>query len=81
MHLFRIGEDPPAIGSRDKELEEFWAKFGDVPVDPETDRIEEPFLHFPAGTGRERIWHWFDERHGKGVAHLLYGGTGAAGPF
>lgn len=28
---------------------------------------------FPAGTEREEIWHWFDERHPKGVAYLLYG--------
>lgn len=28
---------------------------------------------FPAGTDREKIWHWFDERHPRGVAYLLYG--------
>lgn len=25
------------------------------------------------GVGREEIWHWFDERHSKGVVYLLYG--------
>ena len=27
------------------------------------------------GIHREEIWHWFDERHSKGVAYLLYGGA------
>ena len=26
---------------------------------------------FPHGTHREDIWHWFDERYSRGVAHLL----------
>lgn len=58
---------------RDRELEELWAELEDVPMDPETECMEEAFLHFPAGTPREEIWHWFDERHSKGVAYLLYG--------
>ena len=41
-------------------------------MDPETECIEEPFLGFPAGTNREELWHWFDKRHSKGVAYLLY---------
>lgn len=68
------GEMPP-LGSRDKELEELWVELSDVTIDPETERTEEAFLHFPAGTDREDIWHWFDERHSKGVAYLLYGGA------
>lgn len=63
------------LRDRDEELEELWAEFADVPMDPETERTDEPFLHFPAGTDREGIWHWFDERHSKGVAYLLYGGA------
>lgn len=35
--------------------------------------MDEPFLGFPAGTHREDIWHWFDERHSRGVAYLLHG--------
>lgn len=57
----------------DKEIEELWAEFADIPMDPVTECIEEDFMHFKAGTYREDIWHWFDERHSKGVAHLLYG--------
>ena len=63
------------LRDRDEELEELWAELSDVAIDPETERTEEPFLHFPVGTDREDIWHWFDERHSKGVAYLLYGGT------
>lgn len=60
------------LRDRDEELEELWSRFGDVPMNPETECIEEPFLGFPAGTNREEIWHWFDQRHSKGVAYLLY---------
>lgn len=59
------------LTERDEELEALWDKFGDVPMNPDTEKIEEPFIHFPAGTDREDIWHWFDERHSKGVAYLL----------
>lgn len=59
----------------DEQLEEFWSRFGDVPMDPETERMEDDFLSFPQGTHREEIWHWFDKRHSKGVAFLLYGET------
>ena len=62
----------PTLKERDKRLERLWAEFGDVPMDPETECIEEPFLGFPAGTNREELWHWFDKRHSKGVAYLLY---------
>jgi hypothetical protein len=61
------------LSTRDRELEELWEEFADVPMNPETEEMEEPFLHFPAGTNREEIWHWFDERHSKGVVYLLYG--------
>lgn len=57
---------------RDRELEALWAMFTDVPMNPETERMEESFLHFPAGTHREEIWHWFDARYRKGVYALLY---------
>ncbi len=60
------------LQDRDKKLEDLWQQLGDVPINPKTEHIEEPFLHFPAGTDREDIWHWFDERHSKGVAYLMY---------
>ena len=63
------------LAKRDAFLEDLWGLFGDIPMDPETERLEEPFLGgvFPAGTHREEVWKWFDERYSKGVAALLYG--------
>lgn len=56
----------------DEVLEQLWLDFADIPMDPATEKMEERFLHFSAGTDREEIWHWFDQLHSKGVAHLLY---------
>ena len=61
----------PKLKERDKRLERLWAEFGDVPMNPETEEIEAPFLCFPAGTNREEVWEWFDERYSRGVAKLL----------
>lgn len=57
---------------RDTKLEALWREFSNIPIDPETEGIEEEFHYFPIGTHREEIWHWFDERHSKGVYYLLY---------
>lgn len=61
------------LKQRDTELEKLWDEFADVPMNPDTEKMEDAFLHFPAGTPREDIWHWFDERYSKGIAALLYG--------
>ena len=55
-----------------QEVEKLWQFFGEIPIDDE-DAILEEFLGFSEGTDRIEIWHWFDERHSKGVAFLLYG--------
>jgi len=74
-----LRKDPPIstviepLESRDAILEKLWSELEDVPMDPDTEKTEEAFQHFPAGTDREDIWHWFDERHSKGIAYLLYG--------
>ena len=62
------------LRERDAELELLWKQFEDVPMNPDTERIEEEFIGFPAGTDREDIWHWFDERHSRGVVYLILGG-------
>lgn len=67
--------DIETLRDRDDFLEELWGQFEDVPIDPDTECIEEEFLCWGPGIHREEIWHWFDERHSKGVAYLLYGGT------
>lgn len=63
--------DIEPLSDRDRQLEELWERFSDIPMDPDTENIEEQFLSFSAGTNREEIWHWFDERHSKGVVYLL----------
>lgn len=62
------------LEERDRKLERLWAELEDVPMNPDTEEIEEQFLHFPVGTNREEIWEWFDERHSKGVAYLMHVG-------
>lgn len=64
--------DIETLRDRDQQLLELWNQFSDIPMNPETEKMEQQFLHFPAGTDREEIWKWFDERHSKGVVHLLY---------
>ncbi len=65
--------DIETLLDRDEVLEELWEQFGDIPMNPETECIEEKFMGWGPGIHREEIWHWFDERHSKGVAYLLYG--------
>jgi len=48
-------------------------EFGDVPMDPDTECIEEKWNEFPAGTHREEIWTWFEETYGVSVAKDLMG--------
>lgn len=64
--------DIDTLAERDKYLEELWADLEDVPMDSDTEKLEADFHIFPAGTDREDVWHWFDERHSKGIAYLLY---------
>jgi len=60
----------------DSQLETQWNELEDVCFDEDSDGeliLSEDWYHFPKGTIREEIWHWFDDRHSKGVAWLLYG--------
>lgn len=41
------------LKQRDVELEKLWDEFADVPMNPDTEKMEGAFLHFPAGTPRE----------------------------
>lgn len=72
--IFEALDEFETLRDRDAELEELWERFGDIPMNPETECIEEPFLGWGEGIHREEIWHWFDKRHSKGVYYLLYGG-------
>lgn len=54
-----------------KKALELWAEFGDVPMNLETECIEDDWHGFPAGTNREEIWHWFEEKFDVSVAEDL----------
>ena len=58
--------------TRHSVVRELWAEFGDVPMDPETECIDEEWHGFPAGTHREEIWRWFEETFNICVANLMY---------
>ena len=53
------------------DLLSLWHDFSDVPIN-DWDEIEQPFMHFQAGTYRFDVWHWFDERWPGGVYELLF---------
>lgn len=54
----------------DEKLEAMWDEFGDIPID-EDECIDVDWQGWSKGTHREEIWHWFDERHSKGVGWLM----------
>lgn len=71
--IFDALEEIELLRDRDENLEELWDQFEDIPMNPETECIEKPFLFWEPGIHREEIWRWFDRRHSKGVHYLLYG--------
>jgi len=44
-----------------EKIKKLWIKLGNITIDKD-ENTEQPFLHFPKGTFREDIWHWFDEQ-------------------
>lgn len=52
---------------------DLWEEFGDIPMNPETECIEQAWRDFPVGTHREDIWYWFEETFGVSVYDLMYG--------
>lgn len=69
----KSNNDPRTLQMIKKEkIKELWEEFGAVPMNPETECIEEDWNRFPAGTFREDIWHWFEETYDVSVAKLMY---------
>lgn len=52
-------------------IRNLWEEFGNIPMDPETENLEEGWLLFPKGTHRETIWDWFEEKFDISVAKDL----------
>ena len=44
------------------ELKNLWRQLGDIPIN-NNEKIDKGFLHFPRGTHREEIWHWFEDQN------------------
>lgn len=57
--------------SRDALIEDLWKTLSDVPMNPNTEDMEEEWFIFPKGTNGETIWNWFDENHSKGVGWIM----------
>ena len=38
-----------------------WKRFGQIPIN-NNGEIQKRFLHFPVGTNREDVWHWFEDQ-------------------
>lgn len=54
-------------------IKDLWEEFGDVPMNPVSETIEQSWHHFPAGTHRETIWHWFEKEFNLSIAeNLMY---------
>ena len=54
-----------------EDAHELWSKLGDIPINQD-EETEECFLHFEAGTDREDIWHWFEDRFNLSVTELMF---------
>ena len=52
-------------------IRRLWEEFGEIPMDPETECIEQSWHGFPSGSHREKIWHWFEETFQISVAEAL----------
>lgn len=56
----------------DANVSRLWEDFGDVPMDPETEMIDEPWHGFIKGVYRENIWLWFEKSFDVRVYDLMY---------
>lgn len=59
---------------KDQKYEKLWEELEDVPFIENKDKelvLDGKFLDFEKGTPVEEIWHFFDEKHSKGVGYLM----------
>ena len=74
MHIVIQSPEPEIIKeyvTYDSLLEDLWKTLTDVPMNPDTEDLEEDWFIFPKGTNREEIWYWFDEQHSKGIGWIM----------
>lgn len=58
---------------REQFIYDLWYQFRAALSDPEAERTESPFLHFPAGTRKEKICRWFEKTYGLSTDSLAAG--------
>ena len=61
------------VGIDKNIIKELWENFGDVPMNPETECIDDFWGRFIPGDHREDVWHWFEDTFGVSVALLMEG--------
>lgn len=74
--IIPIFEDSPVelnICYSDANVSRLWEDLGNVPMDPETETIDEPWHGFIKGVYREDIWLWFEQSFDVRVYDLMYG--------
>ena len=67
--------------ANDRMLEGAWRALGNVPTKDDAnhdawvlyERFETPWITWEKGVCVMDIWRWFDAKHSKGVAYLMYG--------
>lgn len=75
--IYKTNIDVTAIIDTDELYADFLVvlteqEFGDIPMDPVSETINKPWHRFPAGTHREKIWHWFEGTFNINIKDLLY---------
>lgn len=74
-HLSRQNSEAPTMQRNERQRYALalplWQVLGDIPIDDD-EAIELSFLHFPAGTPRVTIWHWFEDAFDIALFRLLY---------
>lgn len=66
-------ENIKSTNEKDTFLVALWNEFSNVPVDEDTDTIDDDFYLWDRGTDKMDIWHWFDNHHSLGLAIGLMG--------
>lgn len=70
------GDTPRDLQRRlDELLEKLWIELEDIPFKEyeSIEYLDDSYLDFEVGeTTKEDIWHWFDDRHSKGIHFLIY---------
>lgn len=70
------GDTPRDLQRRlDELLEKLWIELEDIPFKEieGVEYLDDNYIDFEVGeTTKEDIWHWFDDRHSKGIHYLLY---------